>query len=258
MRARSISRGTIDRHGRVHNLTYRVGRHVPGSAAIFSDVLADMCSPAEGLPGQRVSGWLCLSSLCVRARMLAEALVTRSPASPTRPPLPSPSLASPPASTPCCWSALLGWARPRCCATSHACSPTCLTRRSTWWTRRTRSRVGAARGVHLRTCSSSKQQNQQLAPSIWGPSSGTRVLTHGARAEPKNVLKSPCLLPNPTNTIYWRCSCVCAHAYPGDYARPHSCIGSARRFMVPDRKRQDEVLVEVRAAVGGCGGGGSQ
>ena len=31
----------------------------------------------------------------------------------------------------------------------------------------------------------------------------------------------------------------------GDYVVPHACIGSARRFMVPDRRRQDEVLVEV-------------
>ncbi|KAG1668902.1 hypothetical protein FOA52_016071 [Chlamydomonas sp. UWO 241] len=43
-----ISRGTVDRHGTVYNLTYRVGRHVPGIAAIFADLLAELCSPASG------------------------------------------------------------------------------------------------------------------------------------------------------------------------------------------------------------------
>ena len=31
-----------------------------------------------------------------------------------------------------------------------------------------------------------------------------------------------------------------------DFVVPHECIGSARRFMVPDRRRQHEVLIEVR------------
>jgi stage III sporulation protein SpoIIIAA len=31
----------------------------------------------------------------------------------------------------------------------------------------------------------------------------------------------------------------------GDYMIPHECIGSARRFMVRDWKRQHEVLVVV-------------
>ena len=38
-----ISRGPVDRNGFIYSLTYRVGRHVPGIAAIFSDILSEMC-----------------------------------------------------------------------------------------------------------------------------------------------------------------------------------------------------------------------
>ncbi|KAG1668896.1 hypothetical protein FOA52_016065 [Chlamydomonas sp. UWO 241] len=48
-----ISRGTVDRHGRMYNLSYRVGCHMLGIAAIFTDLLAELCSPAVGPPGQR-------------------------------------------------------------------------------------------------------------------------------------------------------------------------------------------------------------
>ncbi len=43
MFCRRISRGTLDRNGRIYGLTYRVGRHITGIGEIFRDLLADMC-----------------------------------------------------------------------------------------------------------------------------------------------------------------------------------------------------------------------
>ena len=80
-----ISRGTADRDGFIYSLTYRVGRHVPGIADIFLDLLVDMCSttqqarhtcygvnvqPRAGIPhagsNQRRPSILCLLSLVCR------------------------------------------------------------------------------------------------------------------------------------------------------------------------------------------------
>ncbi|KAG1653859.1 hypothetical protein FOA52_007563 [Chlamydomonas sp. UWO 241] len=127
-----ISRGTVDRHGRVYNLTYRVGRHVPGIAAIFADLLADLCSPAEGLPGQR------------------------------------PGIA----------------------------------------------------GFHSLLL-------------VGPPGVGTTTLLRDITRMLADVFGKAVNVVDTSNEI------------AGDYVRPHSCIGSARRFMVPDRTRQDEVLMEV-------------